>query len=199
MNIIPLPKPSSSGSAACSSLSIPEAERAKVLEATYTQRHFPGARPPVPAAPYIGGVEWDAATYITAHLDLLNGLIASLPSASARNALRDELRASGFERTMGLTLRTCKEKFYSGVHDGLRSWVAAATEDGWSTRFVREGPTDEEKEVILTSPKKIPGKKAEKAPKLEEIRVEALPKLELDFSFGDEKKTGSDEDHGWLE
>ncbi|KAF2765025.1 hypothetical protein EJ03DRAFT_280965 [Teratosphaeria nubilosa] len=104
------------------------------ITSSFTTRHFPRPRPPVPAAPYIGGVEWDATTYLTAHLDLLNGLIASLPS---RNTLRADLQASGFEKVMG-TLRTCKEKFYSGVHDGLRVWVAAAEEDGWDSRGVRE-------------------------------------------------------------
>ncbi|KAK3100938.1 hypothetical protein LTR53_018728, partial [Teratosphaeriaceae sp. CCFEE 6253] len=166
-------------------------DRAKALEATYTRRHFPGSRPPVPAAPYIGGVEWDATTYITAHLDLLNGLIASLPTTSTRNALRAELLASGFEKTMGATLRTCKEKFYSGVHDGLRAWVAAASEDGWETGFVREGPTQEERvaRARSASPKKT---KQEAPPVLGEVKVEALPKLDLDLGG----PSGGDD--GWL-
>ncbi|KAK4958746.1 hypothetical protein LTR10_003542 [Elasticomyces elasticus] len=161
-------------------------DRATVLEETYTQRHFPGSRPPVPAAPYIGGVEWDATTYITAHLDLLNGLLASLPTVEARNALREELRASGWEKTMGCTLRTCKEKFYSGVHDGLRVWVAAASEDGWETGMVREGPSDEERSEGYRARSKSPKKKVEGAPK-----IEALPQLDLGIGGGEEK--------GWLE
>ncbi|KAK5735078.1 hypothetical protein LTR17_008414 [Elasticomyces elasticus] len=165
-----------------------EGDRAEVLEKTYTQRHFPGARAPVPAAPYIGGVEWDATTYITAHLDLLNGLLASLPSAEARNALREELRASGWEKSMGCTLRTCKEKFYSGVHDGLRVWVAAAVEDGWGTGMVREGPTEEERAEGYRARSKSPKKKVEGAPK-----IEALP--QLDLGLGD----GKGEERGWLE
>ncbi|KAK5677166.1 hypothetical protein LTS10_010355 [Elasticomyces elasticus] len=165
-----------------------DGERVEVLEKSYMQRHFPGARPPVPAAPYIGGVEWDATTYITAHLDLLNGLLASLPTAEARNALREELRASGWEKTMGCTLRTCKEKFYSGVHDGLRVWVAAAWEDGWETGMVREGPTDEERADGYRARSKSPKKKVEGAPK-----IEALP--ELDLGLGG----GGQEDKGWLE
>ncbi|KAK3625977.1 hypothetical protein LTR56_020093 [Elasticomyces elasticus] len=163
-------------------------DRAKVLEATYTQRHFPGSRPPVPAAPYIGGVEWDATTYITAHLDLLNGLLASLPSAEARNGLREEMRASGWEKTMGCTLRTCKEKFYSGVHDGLRVWVAAAGEDVWGTGMVREGPSDEERAEGYRARSKSP-KKKEGAPK-----IEALPQLDLGLGGGEKG-----EERGWLE
>ena len=167
-------------------------ERAKVLEATYPQRHFPGTRPPVPAAPYIGGVEWDATTYITAHLDLLNGLIASLPTISARNNLRQEFQDSGFEKVLGSTLRPCKEKFYGGVHDGLRSWVAAAAEDGWETEYVREGPSMEEQAARARScsPRKSPVKK-EKPPKLE------IPKL--DVALGGRKgEDGNDDDDGWL-
>ncbi len=47
---------------------------------SYQERHFPKEHPPVAAAPYIGGVEWDATAYVTAHLDLINGLVASLPT-----------------------------------------------------------------------------------------------------------------------
>jgi hypothetical protein len=159
---------------------------------TYTQRHFPGLRPPVPAAPYIGGVEWDATTYMAAHLDLLNGLIASLPSAAARNLLRDELQSSGFEKTMGCTMRTCKEKFYSGVHDGLRAWVAAAAEDGWETRFVREGPVMEEQAARARS--SSPNKKKEAPPQLGAIGgIEAMPRLELNIGG-----KADEDDDGWL-
>jgi hypothetical protein len=197
LNVIPLPKgPDNAGSdatnAATSEFSAPE--RAKNSTATYTQRHFPGLRPPVPAAPYIGGVEWDATTYLAAHLDLLNGLIASLPSAAARNMLRDELQASGFEKTMGCTMRTCKEKFYSGVHDGLRAWVAAATEDGWETRYVREGPAMEEQAARARS--SSPNKKKKEAPPQlgEVVGVGALPKLEIDIGG----QQNDDDDSGWL-
>ena len=207
LNVVPLPRPGSSDSASADNIAgVDPEERRKVLAATYTQRHFPGSRPPVPAAPYIGGVEWDATTYITSHLDLLNGLIASLPTASSRNILRAELQASGFEKTMGATLRTCKEKFYSGVHDGLRAWVAAAAEDGWDTRYVREGPTQDEvidkAKKSMSSPKKSPKKKGEEAPQLDAPKVEALPKLEFDLGFSDgaKKRDGGDinDDDGWL-
>lgn len=195
LNVVPLPKPNSSHS---NTHAVDDEERAKTLEATYTRRHFPGARPPVPAAPYIGGVEWDATTYLTAHLDLLNGLIASLPSRDARNVLRGEIQASGFEKVMGAVLRTCKEKFYSGVHDGLRAWVAAAAEDGWEMRFVREGPSEEEvkEQAMKASPKKSPKKKKDLPPQLEAPKLEA-PKLELDLKLA---KTNSkqDDDDGWL-
>lgn len=192
LNVVPLPKPSSSHN---NNSPVDDEERAKTLQETYTQRHFPGPRPPVPAAPYIGGVEWDATTYLTAHLDLLNGLIASISSTSARNDLRSELQASGFEKVMGTVLRTCKEKFYSGVHDGLRAWVAAAAEDGWETRFVREGPTEDEvkEQAMKTSPKKSPKKKKDLPP-----QIEAPKLLELDLKLEKTNSKALEDDDGWL-
>ncbi|QIW99404.1 hypothetical protein AMS68_004922 [Peltaster fructicola] len=168
---------------------IPTQKSMSDTASTFAARHFPGVRPPVPAAPYIGGVEWDATTYITGHLDLLNGLIASLPTRQARNELRRELEASGFEKTMGTTLRTCKEKFYAGVHDGLQAWVSAAVEDEWPVLYVCEGPTlEEQAKSARTSPKK--SKQA--PPKLDEIKLDA-PKLDLNLGF-----TNND-DNGWLD
>ncbi len=130
----------------------------------YAKTHFPAERPPVPAAPYVGGVEWDATNYLADHLDLLNGLIASLPTRSERNQLREELRASGFERVMGISLRTCKEKLYGGVHLGLRTWILAAAADGWDFRDVRMGPPAEE---VAKRVKGSPKKAAQPAPKLD--------------------------------
>ncbi|KAI1632798.1 armadillo-type protein [Biscogniauxia mediterranea] len=155
---------------------------------TYMQAHFPQERPPVPAAPYVGGVEWDATNYLASHLDLLNAIIACTPTAEERNALRGLMRISGWERCMGASLRLCKEKFYPCVHDGLRTWVAAAVEDGWDARDVRYGPPPEPR-----SPAKRPangggggGGGANKAkPKEEQAapRIE-IPKLDFGLPHG---------------
>lgn len=152
----------------------PTSSRAEAAgDLPYTSRHFPPPRPPVPAAPYVGGVEWDATNYLAAHLDLLNGLIASLPTRGERNALRGLLRASGWERVMGASLRTCKEKFYGAVHACLRTWVGAAAEDGWGVGDVRFGiREDEGVRSVRASPKK---KTTTEAPRLEM----AVPKMEL--------------------
>ncbi|KAF9876180.1 GTPase binding protein rid1 [Colletotrichum karsti] len=145
----------------------------------YMHRHFPSERPPVPAAPYVGGVEWDATNYLASHLDLLNAIVACTPTADQRNALRHDLRISGWEKVLGGSLRLCKEKFYGCVHEALRCWVAAATEDGWDARDVRYGPPPESRS---SSPaKKSPAKKpAEPAPKIE------IPKLD----FGLDRQPG---------
>jgi hypothetical protein len=141
---------------------------------TYMRAYFPRERPPVPAAPYVGGVEWEATNYMANHLDLMNGLIASLPTLRERNTLREELKVSGFEKMMGISLRTCKEKFYGAVHDGLKTWVSAAAADGWNVKDVRMGPPVTEKKE-RSSPKKK--KNVEDPPP----KVE-LPKLDLEHA-----------------
>ncbi|KAJ5679278.1 Diaphanous GTPase-binding [Penicillium macrosclerotiorum] len=180
LNVIPTPKadPKSDD---------PFTESRRLEAGPYYQRHFPPPRPPVPAAPYVGGVEWDATNYLAVHLDLLNGLIASLPTTDERNQLRSELRASGFEKVMGGSLRTCKEKFYSSVHDCLRTWVAAAVEDGWPYLLVREGPP---RAGEPGSPTKSPKKSAPGSPK-KGLLDEKPPKLDLALDFSDSRPAAS--------
>ena len=154
-------------------ISLPESEAE--LSQSFKSRHYPAPLPPEPAAPYVGGVEWEATHYIYTHLELMNALIAVLPSKDERNGLRADLKASGFEQWMGGSLRTCKEKFYGCVHNGLRAWVGAAMEDGWNAEDVRLGPKAPESSGgqggagCFGSPKKSPKKKAPESP----------PKLEL--------------------
>lgn len=89
--------------------------------------------------------------------------------------MREELRASGFEKVMGGALRTCKEKFYGSVHDGLKTWVRAALEDGWEVKTVRMGLQDGASSPVKSQARGAasPKKKNEPAPKLE------LPQLGL--------------------
>ncbi|KAG5991081.1 hypothetical protein E4U54_003966 [Claviceps lovelessii] len=154
----------------------------------YMLRNFPQERPPVPAAPYVGGVEWDATNYLASHLDLMNAIIACVPTSGERNKLRAEFRMSGWERCLGGSLRICKEKFYGSVHVALRTWVAAAVEDGWDVRDVRFGPAPEAR----SPPKSRSG--AGQKPK----QVEPAPKLDmpkLDFAL-DQQPLGVQD--GWL-
>ncbi|KAL8993585.1 MAG: hypothetical protein Q9169_006236 [Polycauliona sp. 2 TL-2023] len=148
----------------------------------YKTTHYPPERPPIPAAPYIGGVEWDATNYLATNMDLLNGLIACLPTRDERNALRGQLKDSGFEKCMGTSLRTCKEKWYGYVHLCLSTWVGAAKADGWCYKDVREGVRRDEMKVV--SPKKM-----KDAPRLE------MPKLSLGIAGG---CGGKSDEGGWL-
>jgi hypothetical protein len=178
-NVIALPQSSDGSTSPPTSRSISQMEL-KLSAEQYTAAYFPQPRPPVPAAPYVGGVEWDATNYVAAHLDLMNGLIAALPTKQERNTLRQDMLNSGWEKVMGGTLRTCKEKFYDCVHIGLRTWVAAAVADGWDVRDIRMGPKSESSK----SPRKSPVKKAEKPPVLD------APKLDLNLGL-DEMKTSA--------
>ena len=176
LNVVPLPASDALatlelGAAGTGKTPKPQPAALDLSAEQYLSGFFPQPRPPVPAAPYVGGVEWDATNYLASHLDLLNGLLSALPTQAQRNELRAELRASGWEKVMGGMLRTCKEKFYGAVHAGLRTWVAAAAADAWDVSDVRFGC----KEDIRSPGKKTasPAKK-EMAPKLE------LPKLGLE-------------------
>ena len=120
----------------------------------------------------------------------MNGLIASLPTAEERNTLRTELRASGFEKVMGRSLRTCKEKLYPAIHEGLKLWVAAATEDGWDYNFVREGPPRDGQDSTSCSPvksggspKKRPGGVSDAPPRLD-LKVDASHRPCTDYTSG---------------
>ncbi|RDI79092.1 hypothetical protein Vi05172_g10975 [Venturia inaequalis] len=178
LNVVPLPQseiPQKTDGSVTPPTPKQQPDTRDLTSEEYLAEFFPRHRPPVPAAPYIGGVEWDATNYIASHLDLINALIASTPTREERNALRAELQASGLEKLMGGFLRTCKEKYYGSIHDGLKTWVAAAGADGWEVRDVRMGP----RESPRKSPKKSPVKKNDVAPKLE-----APPVLDLGMSLG---------------
>ncbi|KAF2465404.1 uncharacterized protein BDR25DRAFT_318286 [Lindgomyces ingoldianus] len=166
---------------------------------SYTKTHFPGPRAIVPAAPYVGGVEWDATNYIATHLDLLNALIASLPTKDSRNTLRNEFKVSGFEKLMG-HLRACNPKYYGAVHDAVKLWIAAASEDGWDVKPVRMGPSDGKPPGSpVKSPSKSP-KKVEKAPQIQAPKMDLGFDLNLDMKF--EKEVGvvgkKEKDDDWI-
>ncbi|TGZ78706.1 hypothetical protein EX30DRAFT_383376 [Ascodesmis nigricans] len=119
---------------------IPLLPSSRTSSSSYASRHFPLPRPPQPAAAHVGGVEWEATTYIAAHVDLANACIACLVSSEERNEVRREMRNSGWEKVLGGALRLIKDGLHGeAVHDGLRTWVRAASEDGWETVGVRCG------------------------------------------------------------
>ncbi|KAK4252407.1 armadillo-type protein [Corynascus novoguineensis] len=214
LNIVALPsadnkqqQPSSTDKAASESvttLAPPAATPSSVCSSDpsdhlrYLTRHFPQERPPVPAAPYVGGVEWDATNYLASHLDLLNAIIACTgPTAAERNTLRAQLRISGWERCLGGSLRLCKEKFYGAVHDGLRCWVAAAAEDGWDVRDVRYGPppSDGRANAKRSGGGASPGKKPNGAAAVKQHQPP--PKIEMPrLDFGGPVGVGNGLDSG---
>ncbi|KAI4642935.1 hypothetical protein J4E93_007004 [Alternaria ventricosa] len=144
---------------------------------SYAKTHFPGQRAIVPAAPYVGGVEWDATNYLATHIDLLNGIMASLPTRSARNEFRSELKISGFEKLLG-HLRACNPKYYGAVHDSVKVWIGAALEDDWDVKTVRMGAGDG-KGGSVSPAKQSPKKKTEPPPQLM-----APPKMDVGLGLG---------------
>ncbi|KZM24263.1 actin cytoskeleton organization [Ascochyta rabiei] len=172
---------------------VPPAPSTDTPPKSYAKIHFPGPRAIVPAAPYVGGVEWDATNYVATHIDLLNGLLASLPTRQARNGLREELRISGFEKLMG-HLRACNPKYYGAVHDSIKVWVGAALEDDWDVKAVRMGSGD--KNGSSSPVKMSPKKKAEPAPQID------VPKLDLGLAFDREidigGPVGGRKDDAWI-
>ena len=92
---------------------------------------------------------------------------------------------------MGASLRTCKEKFYGGVHAGLKTWVGAAVEDGWDVGAVREGVVGSGK----GSPRKGKGKGEEGGGGAPRLEVTGLLGLGEGSRAGGE---GVDEAEGWL-
>lgn len=170
---------------------IPPAAAKDGAPRSYAKTHFPGQRAIVPAAPYVGGVEWDATNYLATHVDLLNGLIASLPTREARNTLRQECKVSGFEKLMG-HLRACNPKYYGAVHDSIKVWIGAALEDDWDVKPVRMGP-GEGKSAVSSPVKMSPQKKAEKPPQIQ------APKFDLELAFDKEIRIGAaHKDDDWI-
>lgn len=165
---------------------IPYPPKCDAADKSYVTTHFPRDRPPVAAAPHVGGVEWDATNYLASHLHLMNGIIASLPSRQERNDLRREFNDCGVEKCFGVSWRTCKEKFYGAIHISLATWVGAAAEDGWDVRLVREGPRIDE--TVRMSPKKKKGGADDCPPKLEM----------LDLNLGGDDGGGDGDGGGWL-
>jgi hypothetical protein len=154
---------------------VPPEQAKQYPPVSYATKHFPGPRAIVPAAPYVGGVEWDATNYVATHIDLINGLLASISTREARNTLRHEFKISGFEKLMG-HIRTCNPKYYGAVHDSVKVWVGAALEDDWDVKEVRMGSNDSKNTVspLKTSPKK----NAEPAPQIQ------VPKIDLGLGIG---------------
>lgn len=176
LNVVALtPETDNSGDVAMSRLTNNEDQ-----QYAYMRRHFPQEKAPVPAAPYVGGVEWDATNYLASHLDLMNAILACTLTMEERNKLRADLRISGWERCMGGSLRLCKEKFYGSVHTGLRTWVAAAAEDKWDVKDVRYGPPADARSPVKSG---VQRKKVEDAPKID------MPKLDFGSNKVQQTKT----------
>ena len=85
-----------------------------------------------------GGVEWTAAEYLTAHIALVNGVLAGLP-VWKRGEVRRDMRNCGFEVVMGGKLRKVSREYYPGLHGELQRWCWESHRDGWRVFDVSRG------------------------------------------------------------
>ena len=88
-----------------------------------------------------GGVEWYATEYLTAHLALINSILANLGNRG-RLQLRIDMRNCGFENIMGGKLRKASREYYPGLHGELQKWCWEGHRDGWKVFDVARGTFD---------------------------------------------------------
>ncbi|KAK9370971.1 armadillo-type protein [Lipomyces kononenkoae] len=128
--------------------------------------------------PYMSGVERDAVEYLAFHIDLVNLILASIPTKGERNCIRQQMKDSGFESLIGKYLRTVGGPHSAILRINLETLIALAVIDGWNAEYMRTGkrrdgeaPVDNLLRVVPTFPiKPVPAQD-----------LFALP--ELDFSL----------------
>lgn len=81
-------------------------------------------------------IEYLATEYLCAHLALLDCLLHALPAADERNAVRQQLRQSHFERLVQRFVRKADKSANRRLHLLLSLWATDATNDGWDVAKV---------------------------------------------------------------
>ena len=84
-------------------------------------------------------MEWCATEYLTAHLAVLNALLAGVGERDERVRIRRDLRNCGFEGIMGRKLRKASREYYPGLHGELQRWCWDGHRDGWRVLDVARG------------------------------------------------------------
>ncbi|KAJ8099738.1 armadillo-type protein [Lipomyces tetrasporus] len=91
------------------------------------------------ASGHISDVEWDAIEYLASHIELLNLIVASVPTQSERNGIRKQMKDSGFDSLIGKYLRASSGNQSKSLHNNLETLIALAFTDGWNTEYMRTG------------------------------------------------------------
>ncbi|KAK6509212.1 hypothetical protein TWF481_003972 [Arthrobotrys musiformis] len=130
-------------------------------EAPFSVAHFPTPR----AFKAIDGgsvnsIEMNVANYAALHVEIMNAIIAYLPTQTERNDFRKAIYMSGMEKIMGQVLRCAgKGPHYeqlANIHSALTDWVTAARADGWeSWEHVRTGRFPDEVKDKVKAMRKI--------------------------------------------
>ncbi|KAJ6259806.1 hypothetical protein Dda_5447 [Drechslerella dactyloides] len=114
-------------------------------EVPYNIAHFPTPREFMAIdGGSVSSVENHVANYAALHLEIMNAIIAYLPTVGERNDFRELIRRSGMERTMGTVLRLAGKgphyEHLANLHSALSDWVTAAKADEWTSwENVRNG------------------------------------------------------------
>ncbi|KAM0747108.1 hypothetical protein T439DRAFT_329352 [Meredithblackwellia eburnea MCA 4105] len=85
--------------------------------------------PQVPSG-MTGGVEFEAMTYCTVHLRLVNAIARTCPDAEAAFQFHDQLFESGFEHVL-FTLRRASTTYYAPLHLELARYINLARSSGF--------------------------------------------------------------------
>jgi len=93
-------------------------------------------------------VEWCATEYITAHLAVMNAVLAGMAGRRERETVRRDLRNCGFEGVMGGKLRKASREYYPGLHGELQRWCWEGQRDGWRVEVVARGFEGREEETV---------------------------------------------------
>ncbi|KAK9473848.1 armadillo-type protein [Dipodascopsis tothii] len=100
---------------------------------------FECEREPVRTGALAGCVELDALEYLATHVDLMNVLLASLPTALQRNDLRQRFKDSGFERLVTRYLRASGTHYTRNLQLALETLVSLGHHDGWDVDNMAHG------------------------------------------------------------
>ncbi|KAF3930956.1 hypothetical protein ABW19_dt0210383 [Dactylella cylindrospora] len=97
-----------------------------------------------------GCAEMAATNYAALHIDIMNAIIAYLPTREERNEFRSQLRRCNMEKIMGEILRQAGKgeeyAHHANLHSAMTTYVTAAKADEWeSWKYIRTGrwPEDE--------------------------------------------------------
>jgi len=102
---------------------------------SYMDQHWPERRQELPCSDTRSHIETLVSLYLASNIDLMNAIIATLPTWEERRALRQELKDTGFEDLFA-KLRTASQTNFPCITTSISTYCRAAIADGWSVRQV---------------------------------------------------------------
>ncbi|KAF3083362.1 hypothetical protein TWF594_006867 [Orbilia oligospora] len=130
-------------------------------EAPFSVAHFPTPRAFMAIdGGSVNSIEMNVSNYAALHVEIMNAIIAYLPTRAERNGFRMAVSMSGMEKIMGQVLRCAGKGHHyeqlANIHSALTDWVTAARADGWeSWEHVRTGRFPAESQDKVKAMRKI--------------------------------------------